>query len=153
MDIPSAARGCARLARIPVNEKSSGPCTLKDTQPFSIFIALVSPCSELGTIRSGHTSESSSDVLVMDRKHAVDDGDKIQEGTVLVGGRRITASFSFFATASTSFMADEDILEDSNDMVLERCSSIRISRARASSRKGKESPKTTQYYVEVVYNT
>ena len=111
MEMPWAAKGCAKPAKIPVHAKSNGPCTLKETQPFSINgrsdVVVVVAALVVGTMDSGQTKESSSLVLVMERKWLDDDddaADRIHSGMGCDGGNRITAKRVWDKTWSVSFI-------------------------------------------------
>lgn len=59
--ISASAKGCVKEERIPVNPKSNGPSTFKHLHPFSHG-------TFGGTLSSGHTTDSSSVVFVIEKK-------------------------------------------------------------------------------------
>ncbi len=90
---PASARGTLREARMPVRERSRGPMTLRQHQPFSAF-------QLEGRESSGKISDSSSSVRVTDQK----DVEKTQSGIVSSGPSRHTANRSGCRKSDSRFM-------------------------------------------------
>ena len=79
----SDSNGFASKARIPVNEKSNGPITLKALQFFSDFISS-------GTLSSEQTIDNSSSVLLIEKNVP----SVAQEGIRALVSKRQTANLS-----------------------------------------------------------